>query len=153
MTIQADLPEYGINNATEIICNPDYLMLFEEETRSDLKGYERGKLTESGAVSVDTGIFTGRSPNDKYIVRDDVTRDAFWWADQGENDNKPLSQEKWEILKNRVARQLSGKRLFVVDAFCGANPGQPPCGPICDGSGLAGTFCKKHVYPAGASRA
>ncbi len=123
MTIQTDLLKYGINNATEIICNPDYQTLFEEETRSDLNGYEKGRLTASGAVSVDTGIFTGRSPKDKYIVRDDVTRDTFWWADQGGNDNKPLSQEKWEILRNRVAGQLSGKRLFVVDAFCGANPG------------------------------
>ena len=123
MTIQSDLSEYGIKNTTEIICNPDYEMLFEEETRTDLNGYERGKLTESGAISVDTGIFTGRSPNDKYIVRDNVTRDSFWWADQGNNDNKPLSQENWEILRNIVAEQLSCKRLFVVDAFCGANPG------------------------------
>ncbi len=123
MTIQTDLLKYGVNNATEIICNPDYQTLFEEETRPDLNGYEKGRLTASGAVSVDTGIFTGRSPKDKYIVRDDVTRDTFWWADQGGNDNKPLSQENWEILRNRVAGQLSGKRLFVVDAFCGANPG------------------------------
>ena len=123
MTIQSDLSEYGIKNTTEIICNPDYEMLFEEETRTDLNGYERGKLTESGAISVDTGIFTGRSPNDKYIVRDNVTRDSFWWADQGNNDNKPLSQENWEILRNIVAEQLSCKRLFVVDAFCGANSG------------------------------
>ncbi len=123
MTIQTDLSKYGINNTTEIIRNPDYQTLFAEETRADLKGYERGRLTASGAVSVDTGVFTGRSPNDKYIVRDDVTRDTFWWADQGRNDNKPLSQENWLILKDQVAGQLSGKRLFIMDAFCGANPG------------------------------
>ncbi len=123
MAIQSDLLEYGIDNTAEIIRNPDYETLFKEETVSDLEGYERGELTKSGAISVNTGVFTGRSPRDKYIVRDQVTRDTFWWADQGENDNKPLSQENWEILKNRVAGQLSGKRLFVVDAFCGANAG------------------------------
>lgn len=81
-------------------------------------------LTNLGAVAVDTGIFTGRSPKDKYIVRDDTTRDTFWWADKGKgkNDNKPLSPETWQHLKGLVTRQLSGKRLFVVDAFCGANP-------------------------------
>ncbi|MFP1497291.1 phosphoenolpyruvate carboxykinase (ATP) [Escherichia coli] len=69
-------------------------------------------------------MFTGRSPKDKYIVRDDTTRDTFWWADKGKgkNDNKPLSPETWQHLKGLVTKQLSGKRLFVVDAFCGANP-------------------------------
>ncbi|MCE1782380.1 phosphoenolpyruvate carboxykinase (ATP), partial [Enterobacter hormaechei] len=82
-----------------------------------------GTLTNLGAVAVDTGIFTGRSPKDKYIVRDDITRDTVWWADQGKgkNDNKPLQQETWTYLKGLVTKQLSGKRLFVVDALCGAN--------------------------------
>ncbi|MEQ4517738.1 MAG: phosphoenolpyruvate carboxykinase (ATP), partial [Pantoea agglomerans] len=93
------------------------------ETRPDLEGFARGTLTQSGAIAVDTGIFTGRSPKDKYIVRDDTTRDTLWWNDQGtgKNDNQPLSQETWNALKSCVTRQLSGKRLFVVDAFCGAN--------------------------------
>ncbi|MBD2814799.1 phosphoenolpyruvate carboxykinase (ATP) [Xenorhabdus sp. Flor] len=114
---------YGIRDVSEVIYNPSYELLFSEETKSSLQGYEKGTLTNLGAVAVDTGIFTGRSPKDKYIVRDDVTRDTVWWADQGKgkNDNKPLSQETWSHLKGLVAQQLSGKRLFVVDAFCGAN--------------------------------
>ena len=118
-----DLSKHGINTAAAIIYNPSYEQLFAEETREDLEGYAKGYLTESGAVAVDTGIFTGRSPKDKYIVRDDTTRDTFWWADQGKNDNKPLSQTHWEHLKSLVTDRLSGQRLFVVDAFCGANPG------------------------------
>lgn len=118
-----DLAEYGITDAAEIIYNPSYDLLFQEETAPDLKGYERGTVTNLGAVAVDTGIFTGRSPKDKYIVRDDVTRDTVWWSDQGKgkNDNHPLSVEVWQHLKSLVTKELSGKRLFIVDAFCGAN--------------------------------
>lgn len=117
------LSQYGIHQNSEIVYNPDYETLFAEETAPGLEGYERGQVTELGAVNVDTGIFTGRSPKDKYIVRDDTTRDKLWWADQGKgkNDNKPLSQEIWTSLKALVSKQLSGKRLFIVDAFCGAN--------------------------------
>ncbi|PHM68639.1 phosphoenolpyruvate carboxykinase (ATP) [Xenorhabdus sp. KJ12.1] len=118
-----ELAVYGIRDISEVIYNPSYELLFSEETKSSLQGYEKGTLTNLGAVAVDTGIFTGRSPKDKYIVRDEVTRDTVWWADQGKgkNDNKPLSQETWSHLKGLVTQQLSGKRLFVVDAFCGAN--------------------------------
>lgn len=118
-----DLQKYGIHDISEIVYNPSYELLFDEETKPELTGYERGTLTSLGAIAVDTGIFTGRSPKDKYIVRDDITRDTVWWADQGKgkNDNKPLSQEVWTDLKSLVTEQLSGKRLFVVDAFCGAN--------------------------------
>lgn len=116
-----DLSQYGITEATEIVYNPSYELLFEEETRDDLTGYEKGIVTELGAVAVDTGIFTGRSPKDKYIVRDDTTKDTVWWSDQGKNDNKPIDQETWSHLKGLVTTQLSGKRLFVVDTFCGAN--------------------------------
>lgn len=116
-----DLSKYGIENAQEIVYNPSYELLFEEETKSGLEGYEKGIVTELGAVSVDTGIFTGRSPKDKYIVKDDTTRDTVWWADQGKNDNKAISPEVWADLKDLVTEQLSGKRLFVVDTFCGAN--------------------------------
>lgn len=117
------LARYGIHQNSEIVYNPDYELLFKEETAPGLEGFERGQVTELGAVNVDTGIFTGRSPKDKYIVRDDTTRDTLWWADQGKgkNDNKPLSQEVWASLKSLVSHQLSGKRLFIVDAFCGAN--------------------------------
>ncbi|TPG58789.1 phosphoenolpyruvate carboxykinase (ATP) [Ewingella americana] len=118
------LATYGINDTSDIIYNPDYDLLFKEETAPGLEGFERGQVTELGAVNVDTGIFTGRSPKDKYIVRDDTTRDTVWWADQGKgkNDNQPLSQEVWSALKSLVTEQLSGKRLFIIDAFCGANP-------------------------------
>ena len=116
-----DLSQYGITEATEIVYNPSYELLFEEETRDDLTGYEKGIVTELGAVAVDTGIFTGRSPKDKYIVRDDTTKDTVWWSDQGKNDNKPIDQETWAHLKGLVTQQLSGKRLFVVDTYCGAN--------------------------------
>ena len=118
-----DLKAYGINDVQDIVYNPDYDTLFQEELDPNLEGYERGVLTNLGAVAVDTGIFTGRSPKDKYIVRDDTTRDTLWWSDKGKgkNDNKPLSPETWQHLKGLVTQQLSGKRLFIIDAFCGAN--------------------------------
>ena len=118
-----DLANYGITDVAEIIHNPSYQQLFEEETRPDLTGYEKGVVTESGAVAVHTGVFTGRSPKDKYIVLDDVTRDTVWWnSPEAPNDNKPLDPAVWQDLKALVSKQLSGKRLFVVDTFCGANP-------------------------------
>ncbi|BEM67388.1 phosphoenolpyruvate carboxykinase [ATP] [Serratia marcescens] len=117
------LARYGIHQAADIFYNPSYELLFAEETRADLPPLERGTLTQLGAVNVATGEFTGRSPKDKYIVRDDTTRDTVWWSDNGtgKNDNQPLSPEVWQHLKTLVGNQLSGKRLFVVDAFCGAN--------------------------------
>ncbi len=122
-----DLSRYGIENTVEIVRNPSYDALFEEETRSDLEGFERGIITELGAVAVDTGIFTGRSPKDKFIVRDDTSRDTMWWSDQGANDNKPLTTEAWDDLKELVTEQLSNKRLFVIDGYCGANPDTRLC--------------------------
>ena len=116
-----DLSQYNINTNKEVVYNPTYETLFKEETKPELSGYEKGVITESGAVSVDTGIFTGRSPKDKYIVRDDITNNTIWWSDQGKNDNQPMTQETWASLKTLVTQQLSGKRLFVIDAFCGAN--------------------------------
>jgi len=116
-----DLTPYGILSTQEVVYNPDYEQLFAEEMRSDLQALERGMLTDSGAVAVDTGAFTGRSPKDKYIVEDAFTKDVLWWADQGANDNKPLSEQVWGDLKALVGNHLTGKRLFVVDAFCGAN--------------------------------
>lgn len=121
LSAKVDLSQYGITEVVEIVHNPSYELLFEEETRPDLKGYERGVVTELGAVNVNTGVFTGRSPKDKYIVSDAMTGDVLWWSHQGKNDNKMLSQETWGELKTLVTKQLSNKRLFVVDAFCGAN--------------------------------
>lgn len=118
-----DLKSYGIENVTEIIYNPSYNILFAEETKPGLTGFEKGIITHSGAVSVDTGVFTGRSPKDKYVVLDDTTRDTVWWKSEKSkiSDNKPIANEIWEHCRNLAAKQLSGKRLFVVDCFCGAN--------------------------------
>ena len=117
-----DLAQYGIHDVKEIVYNPSYEMLFEEETRSDLEGYEKGQVSELGAVNVMTGIYTGRSPKDKYIVVDDNSKDTVWWTSEGyKNDNHPASQEAWKAVKDIALKELSNKRLFVVDAFCGAN--------------------------------
>ena len=116
------LDKYGIKDVAEIIYNPSYEFLYDEELSSELKGFEKGYLSELGAVNVMTGEFTGRSPKDKYIVEDAVTKDTIWWtSDKAVNDNKPISQNTWSALKETTVSQLSGKRLFVVDAFCGAN--------------------------------
>ena len=116
-----DLSVYGINDVAEVVYNPSYELLFAEETKAELSGFDKGVETELGAVNVDTGIFTGRSPKDKYIVRDDTSRDTVWWSDQGKNDNKPMTPETWDHLKGLVTTQLSGQRLFVVDTYCGAD--------------------------------
>src|SRR3989304_7755010 len=118
-----DLKKYGITDVREIVHNPSYDFLYKEELKPGLEGYEKGQLTGVGAVNVMTGIFTGRSPKDKYIVMDDTTKDTIWWtSDFAKNDNKPVSPEVWKELKENTTKQLSGKRLFVVDTFCGANP-------------------------------
>ena len=106
--LTAQLSKHGINNVIEVLHNPSYEVLFKETTSSCLKGYERAVLTESGAVSVDTGEFTGRSPKDKYIVRDDMTRDTVWWSDQGKNDNKPITPQIWSDLKKFSNKTTNG---------------------------------------------
>ena len=117
-----DLSKYGIENVKEISYNTSYDELYELELDSKLEGYEKGTLTELGAVNVMTGIFTGRSPKDKYIVKDDTTKDTIWWNNpHSPNDNKPVTQEVWLDLKEQVGNQLSGKKLFVMDTFNGAN--------------------------------
>ena len=117
-----DLSKYGISGVTEILHNPSYDQLFEEETKPGLQGYEKGQLTNTGAVNVMTGVYTGRSPKDKFFVMDDVTRDTVWWtSDEYKNDNKPVTEEAWKSIKKIATDELSNKRLFVVDAFCGAN--------------------------------
>ncbi|PLK58699.1 phosphoenolpyruvate carboxykinase (ATP), partial [Candidatus Palibaumannia cicadellinicola] len=115
------LISYGITDCCELIYNPSFEQLFVEETNQNLTGFERGTVTSSGAVAVNTGVFTGRSPFDKYFVRDKNTYDQLWWSDhKNVNDNHPISQETWEHLKMLVGHQLSRKRLFIIDAFCGA---------------------------------
>jgi phosphoenolpyruvate carboxykinase (ATP) len=122
ITKSISLEKYGILTTKEIVYNPSFELLYNEELNPNLVGYERGQLTELGAVNVMTGEFTGRSPKDKYIVKDSVTENTIWWnSDKAINDNKPISQTTWNALKETTVNQLSGKRLFVVDAFCGAN--------------------------------
>ena len=117
-----DLSKYGITGATEIIHNPSFEFLYEEELKPELTGFDKGQLSELGAVNVMTGIYTGRSPKDKYIVMDKNSKDTVWWtSDEYKNDNHPLSEEHWKVLKDIAVKELSNKRLFVVDAFCGAN--------------------------------
>ena len=117
-----NLENYGITGTTEIVYNPSYEVLFEEETKADLVGYEVGRESELGAVNVMTGIYTGRSPKDKYIVMDENSKDTVWWtSDEYKNDNHPISEDVWAELKKLAIAELSNKRLFVVDAFCGAN--------------------------------
>ncbi len=122
MAKNIDLTKYGITGTTEIVYNPSYETLFEEETKSGLEGYEVGQLTELDAINVMTGIYTGRSPKDKFIVMDENSKDTVWWTTDGyKNDNHPASEETWAAVKAIAQKELSNKRLFVVDAFCGAN--------------------------------
>ncbi|MFV0591626.1 MAG: phosphoenolpyruvate carboxykinase (ATP) [Draconibacterium sp.] len=117
-----DLSKYGIVDVAEIVYNPSYEQLFDEEMKPELEGFEKGQLTELDAVNVMTGIFTGRSPKDKFIVKDDTTKDTIWWTTPGSpNDNKPTTPEVWAELKANTVKQLSGKKLYVMDTFCGAN--------------------------------
>ncbi len=117
-----DLSKYGISGTTEILHNPSYEVLFAEETKPGLEGYEKGQLTELGAVNVMTGIYTGRSPKDKFIVKDATSENTVWWtSDEYKNDNKPVTPEAWKTLKEMAVKELSNKRLFVVDCYCGAN--------------------------------
>jgi phosphoenolpyruvate carboxykinase (ATP) len=123
MVNDSDLLQYGIIDVREIIYQPSYNLLFAEETKPGLDKRERGVITRNGAVSVDTGIFTGRSPKDKYIVVDDKTRNTVWWKSEkaSVSDNKRITHEIWNHCKTLASNQLSGKKLFVVDCFCGAN--------------------------------
>ena len=117
-----DLTKYGITGVKEIVHNPSYEVLFEEETKAGLEGFEVGQNTELNAVNVMTGIYTGRSPKDKFIVMDENSKDTVWWtSEEYKNDNKPASQEAWKAVKEIAQKELSNKRLFVVDGFCGAN--------------------------------
>ena len=117
-----DLSQYGITGVKEIVYNPSFETLFDEETNPALEGYDRGQVSELGAVNVMTGIYTGRSPQDKYIVMDENSKDTVWWtSDEYKNDNHPASEETWEVLKKIALDELSGKKLYVMDAFCGTN--------------------------------
>ena len=120
--IKKDLEKYGIEGTTEVVYNPSYEELFKEETLPSLEGYEKGVLTELNAVDVMTGVYTGRSPKDKFIVLDENSKDTVWWTtEEYKNDNKPATQEAWKACKELAIKELSNKKLYVVDGFCGAN--------------------------------
>ena len=117
-----DLTQYGITGSTVIAHNPSYEQLFAEETKAGLEGFEKGQNTELDAVNVMTGVYTGRSPKDKFIVMDENSKDTVWWtSDDYKNDNKPITEAAWAELKNIAKNELSNKNLYVVDCFCGAN--------------------------------
>ena len=117
-----DLSKYGITGTTEVVYNPSYDELLREETKPGLTGFDKGVVTEMGAVNVMTGVYTGRSPKDMFFVMDDTTTDTVWWtSEEYKNDNKPVTQHTWEVLKELASKELSNKKLYVVDTFCGAN--------------------------------
>ena len=117
-----DLSKYGITGTTEVVYNPSYDELLREETKPGLTGFDKGVVTEMGAVNVMTGVYTGRSPKDKFFVMDDTTKDTVWWtSEEYKNDNKPVTQQTWDVLKELASKELSNKKLYVVDTFCGAN--------------------------------
>ena len=117
-----DLTKYGITGTVEIVHNPSYEVLFAEETKAGLEGFEKGQETELGAVNVMTGIYTGRSPKDKFLVKDATSENTVWWtSEEYKNDNKPVTTETWNALKALAAKELSNKKLYVVDGYCGAN--------------------------------
>ena len=117
-----DLSKYGIKSVKEVLYNPTYEVLYNEETKPELEGYEKGHVTELGAINVMTGIYTGRSPKDKYIVMDKNSKDTVWWnTPEYPNDNHPMSEKVWKVVKKTAQQELSGKRLFVVDGFCGTH--------------------------------
>ena len=120
--VKEDLVKYGITGTTEVVYNPTYEALFEEETLPGLEGFEKGVNTELSAVNVMTGVYTGRSPKDKFIVLDENSKDSIWWTtEEYKHDNKPASQEAWKECKQLAVEELSNKKLYVVDGFCGAN--------------------------------
>ena len=127
------LEKYGITGTSEVVYNPSYEQLFEEETKEGLEGFEVGKLTELDAVNVMTGIYTGRSPKDKFIVMDENSKDTVWWtSEEYKNDNHPASEETWKVVKDIAKKELSNKRLFVIDGFCGPTKTRAwPCVSSC----------------------
>ena len=128
MSLVQELESLGITGATEIVHNPSYADLYTAETAAELTGFDKGVNTEMGAVNVMTGVYTGRSPKDKFIVMDDTTKDTVWWTSEGfKNDNKPVTPETWKVLKDLAVKEVSNKKLYVVDAYCGANPATRLC--------------------------
>ena len=149
-----DLSKYGITGTVEIVHNPSYEQLFEEETKPSLEGFEKGQVSELGAVNVMTGIYTGRSPKDKFIVMDDTSKDTVWWtSDEYKNDNHPASEEAWKAVKEIAMKELSNKTPVRCGRFLRRQQGHPHGHPLHHGSGLAGTLRDQHVHQAHRGRA
>lgn len=149
-----DLTKYGITGTTEIVHNPSYEVLFEEETKASNEGYEVGQNTELDTVNVMTGVFTGRSPKDKYIVMDENSKDTVWWTtDAYKNDNHPMTEETWAVVKDLAKKELCNKKLYVVDAFCGANKDTRMAVRFIVEVAWRGSLCNKHVHQAFRGRA
>ena len=144
-----DLTKYGITGTTEIVYNPSYEQLFEEETKPELEGYEKGQVSELGAVNVMTGIYTGRSPKDKFIVMDENSKDTVWWtSDEYKNDNHPASQEAWAAVKDIAQEGAVQQAPVRCGCFLRRQQGYPHGHPLHRGSGLAGTLRYQHVHQA-----
>ena len=144
-----DLSKYGITGTTEIIRNPSYEFLFEEETKAGLEGYDRGQVTDLGAVNVMTGIYTGRSPKDKFIVMDDTSRDTVWWtSDEFKNDNKPASSGGLGCLQEAGAGAAVQQALVCDGCVLRRQPRLPHGHPLHHGGGMAGPLRQEYVHPA-----
>ena len=151
---ELNLSKYGISGTTEIVHNPSYEMLFAEETKPGLEGFEKGQVSELGAVNVMTGIYTGRSPKDKYIVVDDNSKDTVWWTSEAyKNDNHPMTEATWKSVKDlavkRAVQQAPVRRRRVLRR----QQGYPHGHPLHHGSRLAGTLRHQHVHPPDGRRA
>ena len=143
------LEKYGITGTTEVLYNPSYETLFEEETKSDLTGFDKGQVTELGAVNVMTGVYTGRSPKDKFIVMDETSKDTVWWTtEEYKNDNKPASKEAWAAVKEIAQKELSGKKVLRYRRLLRCQQGHSHGSALHHGSGMAGTLRKEHVCPS-----
>ena len=138
-----DLSKYGITGTTEVVYNPSYEVLFEEETKAELEGFcKKGQESELGAVNVMTGIYTGRSPKDKFIVMDENSKDTVWWtSDEYKNDNHPASQEAWDTCKELAIKELSNKRIICSRCILRSKCRYTYGNSFYRGSGMAGTLC------------
>ena len=149
-----DLTQYGITGTTEIVHNPSYEMLFEEETNPNLEGFDKGQVSELGAVNVMTGIYTGRSPKDKYIVMDENSKDTVWWtSDEYKNDNHPASQEAWDAVKDIAKNELSRQETFCCRCILRSKQRYTYGNPFHHGGGMAGSLRYKYVHPPDSGRA
>ena len=143
------IEKYGITGTTEIVHNPSYELLYNEETKPGLEGYEVGQKTELDTINVMTGIYTGRSPKDKYIVMDENSKDTVWWtSDAYKNDNHPMTESTWKAVKDLAIKELSNKQPVRCGCLLRRQQGHPHGYPLHRGSGMAGTLRHQYVHPS-----